>query len=81
MVTLEKKCKSIQLVLTDVDGVLTDGGMYYSENGETLKKFNNRLGGKIEISLMDFWKSFEIDSFEDIELCETLMKHYILRSK
>jgi len=27
---------------------------------------------------MEFWKSFEIDSFEDVELCETLMKHYIL---
>ena len=37
-----QKCKSIKLVITDVDGVLTDGGMYYSENGELLKKFNAR---------------------------------------
>ena len=28
----------------DVDGVLTDGGMYYGENGEELKKFNTRDG-------------------------------------
>ena len=27
---------------------------------------------------MEFWKSFEIDSYEDLELCEILMKHYLL---
>ena len=37
---LSIKCKKIKLVITDVDGVLTDGGMYYSENGEAMKKFN-----------------------------------------
>jgi N-acylneuraminate cytidylyltransferase len=36
--------KKIKLFLTDVDGVLTDGGMYYSENGDELKKFNTRDG-------------------------------------
>ncbi len=36
--------KKIKLVLTDVDGVLTDGGMYYSENGDELKKFNTQDG-------------------------------------
>ena len=36
--------KKIKLVLTDVDGVLTDGGMYYSETGDELKKFNTRDG-------------------------------------
>ena len=30
----------IKLFLCDVDGTLTDGGMYYSENGDELKKFN-----------------------------------------
>ena len=32
--------KSIRLFATDVDGVLTDGGMYYSESGQEMKKFN-----------------------------------------
>ena len=44
---LNKKevCKSdIRLVLTDVDGVLTDGGMYYTETGDAMKKFNARDG-------------------------------------
>ena len=36
--------KQIKLFLCDVDGTLTDGGMYYSENGDELKKFNTRDG-------------------------------------
>lgn len=34
----------IKLFLCDVDGTLTDGGMYYSETGDELKKFNTRDG-------------------------------------
>ena len=34
----------IKLFLTDVDGVMTDGSMYYSETGDELKKFNTRDG-------------------------------------
>jgi N-acylneuraminate cytidylyltransferase len=44
-----QQTKGIKLVLTDVDGVLTDGGMYYSENGAELKKFNTRDGMGFEI--------------------------------
>ena len=36
--------KTIKLFLSDVDGTLTDGGMYYSESGDELKKFNTRDG-------------------------------------
>lgn len=32
----------IRLFVTDVDGVLTDAGMYYGESGDELKKFNTR---------------------------------------
>ena len=41
--------KKIQIVITDVDGVLTDGGMYYSDKGESLKKFNTRDGMGFEL--------------------------------
>lgn len=34
----------IKMFLTDCDGCLTDGGMYYSENGDELKKFNTLDG-------------------------------------
>lgn len=34
----------IRLVITDVDGVLTDGGIYYDSTGECLKRFHVRDG-------------------------------------
>lgn len=39
-----KEKGKIKLLLTDIDGTLTDGGMYYSEAGDELKKFNTRDG-------------------------------------
>lgn len=36
--------RRIRIFATDVDGVLTDAGMYYSESGDELKKFNTRDG-------------------------------------
>jgi len=36
--------RNIKIFLTDLDGVLTDGGMYYSEDGTELRKFNTRDG-------------------------------------
>ena len=41
--------RKIKLLLMDVDGVLTDAGMYYSENGDELKKFNTRDGKGVEL--------------------------------
>ena len=41
--------KSIRLFATDVDGVLTDAGMYYTESGDELKKFNTRDGMGIKL--------------------------------
>ncbi|MDO9152183.1 MAG: HAD hydrolase family protein [Paludibacter sp.] len=35
--------------MTDVDGVLTDAGMYYSENGDELKKFNTHDGMGLQL--------------------------------
>lgn len=44
-----KETKNVKLFLCDVDGTLTDGGMYYSENGDELKKFNTRDGMGFQI--------------------------------
>jgi len=41
---LQNICSNVKLVLTDVDGVLTDGGMYYSKDGDIMKKFHARDG-------------------------------------
>jgi N-acylneuraminate cytidylyltransferase len=34
--------RDLRMLVVDVDGTLTDGGMYYDGNGEALKKFNTR---------------------------------------
>ncbi len=41
---LAEKGSRIRLVLTDCDGVLTDGGVYYSAAGEEMKRFFIRDG-------------------------------------
>src|SRR5690554_80950 len=37
---LNKEIKLPKLVITDIDGVWTDGGMYYDQTGNEWKKFN-----------------------------------------
>lgn len=44
-----KRKIKIKLFLSDVDGTLTDAGMYYGENGEELKKFNTHDGKGFEL--------------------------------
>lgn len=43
-----KKASKIRLLLTDCDGVLTDNGVYYSEQGELMKRFSIRDGMGVE---------------------------------
>ena len=43
------KQHDIKLFLTDVDGTLTDGGMYYTSTGDTMKKFNARDGMGLQL--------------------------------
>jgi 3-deoxy-D-manno-octulosonate 8-phosphate phosphatase (KDO 8-P phosphatase) len=43
-----ERAKRIKLLLTDVDGVLTDNGVYYGDNGEVLKRFSIRDGMGVE---------------------------------
>ena len=39
-----KKLEKIKLLILDVDGVMTDGGMYFTENGDQIKKYNTKDG-------------------------------------
>lgn len=41
--------RNIKLFITDVDGTLTDSGMYYGNNGEEFKKFNTKDGKGFEL--------------------------------
>lgn len=36
----EKRARAVQVMIFDVDGVLTDGRLYYDQNGEALKTFH-----------------------------------------
>lgn len=41
---IKQKAQQIKLVIFDVDGVLTDGGLYYGAEGEAIKRFNVKDG-------------------------------------
>jgi 3-deoxy-D-manno-octulosonate 8-phosphate phosphatase (KDO 8-P phosphatase) len=41
---LKRRARNIKLVLADCDGVLTDTGVYFGENGEVMKRFSIRDG-------------------------------------
>src|SRR3989475_4183424 len=47
--SLMRTLQRVRLLAMDVDGVLTDAGMYYSESGDELKKFNTRDGMGIKM--------------------------------
>jgi len=40
----EQRGKEIKMVIFDIDGVMTDAGIYYTENGDEIKKFNAKDG-------------------------------------
>lgn len=54
---MTKKYRKIKIVITDVDGVLTDGGIYTGPKGILFKKFNVKDGAAVQIL-----KSIEIDT-------------------
>jgi len=61
----------------DREKLYLENGSFYIFKKETFKKYKNRLGGRIGIYKMPKWKSFEIDKYEDIDICEYFMKRII----
>jgi YrbI family 3-deoxy-D-manno-octulosonate 8-phosphate phosphatase len=49
----KKKLEKIKLLVLDVDGVMTDGGMYYTESGDQFKKYNTKDGMAIQHLVKD----------------------------
>lgn len=43
------KAQGVRVAFFDVDGVLTDGGLYFSEGGETLKRFHTLDGHGLKL--------------------------------
>ncbi|OGI19501.1 MAG: hypothetical protein A3B68_04225 [Candidatus Melainabacteria bacterium RIFCSPHIGHO2_02_FULL_34_12] len=50
MEDLRQIIKNIRLIVLDVDGVLTDGSLFYSKDGEHIKRFNVRDGQGIKLA-------------------------------
>jgi YrbI family 3-deoxy-D-manno-octulosonate 8-phosphate phosphatase len=46
---LEDRCRKIELILTDVDGVLSDGGIIFDNQGIEIKRFHIRDGLGIKL--------------------------------
>jgi N-acylneuraminate cytidylyltransferase len=65
--------RKIKLFLSDVDGVLTDAGMYYSEKGDELKKFNTHDGMGFQLLRMSGIKTGIITS-ENTRIVENRAK-------
>ena len=65
--TVQERAKKIKMLLTDCDGVLTDGGMYYSEYGDELKKFNTKDGMAVA-KLREHGIKFGIITGENIQI-------------
>lgn len=78
------KKKEIKLFISDVDGTLTDGGMYYSEFGDEMKKFNTRDGMGFQILRESGFKTGIITS-ENTKIVENRAKKlkidYLIQGK
>ncbi len=53
-----------------------ENGSIYITKPKILKRYNNRLAGKISVYEMQFWQTWEIDTIEEIDLIEYYMKKY-----
>jgi N-acylneuraminate cytidylyltransferase len=58
---------------------IIENGSFYLFKPEVIINNNNRLGGKIGFSKMEFWKMFEIDNAEDMRMCSALMKEFLIK--
>ena len=65
----------------DFKDFLIENGSFYIFTPNLIRKFKNRLGGKIGNYNMDAWKLFELDEISDIKFCELIMKNYILKNR
>jgi CMP-N,N'-diacetyllegionaminic acid synthase len=63
----------------DIEEKIIENGSFYLFRPKVIKKYNNRFGGKIGHSKMEFWKMFEIDNLNDVRMCKALMQEFLLK--
>lgn len=64
----------IKLFVTDIDGTMTDGGVYYTKDGEHIMKFNRRDGMGIEQLQNAGIKTMAITSERSDIICKRMQK-------
>jgi 3-deoxy-D-manno-octulosonate 8-phosphate phosphatase (KDO 8-P phosphatase) len=47
--TLEDRARAVRMIVFDIDGVLTDGSLFYGDDGQEYKAFNSRDGHGIKM--------------------------------
>jgi len=62
----------------DIPDQYVENGSFYIFKPKVIRKFNNRIGGKIGVTNMELWKLFEIDTMDDLKMCEAMMKAFLL---
>ena len=65
----------------DNDIQYIENGSFYIFKPDLMKKNNNRMYGNIGVVEMEEWKSFEIDSIDDLRMCSLVMREYLLSNK
>lgn len=61
----------------DIKGIFEENGSIYICKTKNLRKYNNRLSGKISIYKMYFWSSIQIDEIHDFELADWISRYKI----
>ena len=62
----------------DLSKKYLENGSIYVFNPRMLFETKNRIHGKIGLYIMEKYKMFQIDNYDDIELCKKIMKGYAL---
>jgi N-acylneuraminate cytidylyltransferase len=57
-------------------GQYVENGSFYLFRPVLLRSTGNRMGGRIGISIMEFWKAFEVDDEQGLEMCSALMRKF-----
>lgn len=62
----------------DNDIQYIENGSFYMFKPDLMKENNNRMYGNIGVVEMEEWKSFEMDSMDDLRMCSLVMREYLL---
>ncbi len=62
----------------DLQKQIIENGSFYLFKVASFRKGGNRFSGKTGYYEMEFWKMFEIDTFDDVRMCSALMNEFMV---